>query len=206
MLNIDDWKRSALFMEETTLSEVADKLDISLSKLSYHVNKWLEYGVLEVVREEKRAGRPVKIYRTTSQRFFIPFQLTPSASLEDLAIELVKPVHELAMREMAHILKQVGDGWGVLWEANSSADGLSGSISPGPNSTTQQFLEKLKDEDGPAAYFNYAKLNLDSEAAKDLQQDLFALYEKYKDLEQENAQSYLLQLGVTSLRAGSKMS
>ena len=70
MLDIDDWKRLALFMHETTLSEVADKLDISLSKLSYHVNKWLEVGVLKVVREEKRAGRPVKIYKTTAE---LPF-------------------------------------------------------------------------------------------------------------------------------------
>ena len=205
MLNIDDWKRLALFMNETTLSEVADKLDISLSKLSYHVNKWLEYNIIEVVREEKRAGRPVKIYKTTNQRFFIPFHLTPSASLEDLLVAMTRDVHEIAMRETAHTLKKAGDNWGILWEAAEESGAIRGSPSPYPGSSTQTLLEQLETEDGPISHFNFAKLKLDFPTAKALQKELLALHEKYQDLQQEKQQSYLLQLGITSLRPGTKM-
>ena len=201
MMTIDDWKRLAVFMEERSLSEAAEKLSVSLSQLSYHVNKWLESGVLCVVREEKRAGRAVKIYRTTHQRFFIPFALTSSATVEEMMLDIARPVQDLALRETARILRQVGDGWGVLWQQSEQAGGVVGSISPQPGSAAEDSLEVLKDQDGPTAYFNLAKLNLTHDSAKALQKDLLALHDKYQALQDDEAQPYIVQLGVTALSA-----
>lgn len=66
---------------ERNLSDAAKTLNVPSSSLKYHVDKFLEWGLLEVKRIQSRRGKSVKFYQTVSNHFFIPFAKT---SLEDL--------------------------------------------------------------------------------------------------------------------------
>src|SRR5690606_40272162 len=84
-----------LFRSQTTLRHLAPFLGRTLSVSEAaretgekanttlkRVQRFVEMGLLEVVGERKRAGRPVKLYRTVADVFFVPFEATHSESLE----------------------------------------------------------------------------------------------------------------------------
>ncbi|HYN46940.1 MAG TPA: hypothetical protein VES64_09640, partial [Allosphingosinicella sp.] len=57
---------------ERSLSEAAAALAIPLNLLAYHVGRLLRLGLLQIVREQKRAGRPIRYYRAAADSFLIP--------------------------------------------------------------------------------------------------------------------------------------
>jgi DNA-binding transcriptional ArsR family regulator len=61
---------------EQTLSEVSETTGMALNLLHHHVTRLLGQGLVEVVRERRRAGRAVRYYRATHDRFFVPSHLT----------------------------------------------------------------------------------------------------------------------------------
>ena len=71
----------AVFFEPRTLLQAAKTLNIPPSSLKYHLDKFLEWGLVSVV------SQPRKVYRVVAKRFFIPFQITNFVSLEALMFE-----------------------------------------------------------------------------------------------------------------------
>ena len=71
----------AFFQAEVVLTELATQLGLNLPTLLYKVNKWLELGIIHVIREEPRRGRASKVYRAAAEAIFVPFELTPSPDL-----------------------------------------------------------------------------------------------------------------------------
>jgi len=57
---------------ERSLTEAAAALAMPLNGLAYHVGRLLRFGLLSVVREQKRAGRPIRFYRAAADSFLIP--------------------------------------------------------------------------------------------------------------------------------------
>lgn len=57
---------------EASLTEAAERLAFPLNRLAYHVGRLIELGLLRVVREQKRAGRPIRYYRAAADSFLIP--------------------------------------------------------------------------------------------------------------------------------------
>lgn len=65
--------------------------------MHYRAKTFLDSGLLKVVREEKRAGLPVKIYRSIADAFFIPFELSNHADQEGQMIERYESIlHQIA--------------------------------------------------------------------------------------------------------------
>jgi hypothetical protein len=83
---LTDPSKKAFFVpflaQERRVSEAADELGCALPTMLYRVRRMLEYGLLDVVREEPRAGRPVKVYRSRHDAYFVPFTATPYDTLE----------------------------------------------------------------------------------------------------------------------------
>lgn len=69
-----------------TIRHAAEMLDMRLERLYYRAQRMLELGLLEIVREEPRRGRPMKVYQSSAEAFFIPFHSTPFERVEDLII------------------------------------------------------------------------------------------------------------------------
>lgn len=63
--------------EEQTLGSAAAELEMPASSLAYWVGRFRTAGLLEVVREEARAGKPIPVYRATAREFRIPFEAMP---------------------------------------------------------------------------------------------------------------------------------
>ena len=86
---------------DKTMSDVAQELGCSISTLHYRVKQFINAGLLIVVREKARAGRAVKVYRSVKDRVFVPFSLTPYATLEESFSEQLRPVWQEIESQLA---------------------------------------------------------------------------------------------------------
>ncbi|GEM46175.1 helix-turn-helix domain-containing protein [Deinococcus cellulosilyticus] len=72
--------------EERSIQQAAQELGISVGKMSYWTHKLLDRGLLEIRREVRRAGKPVRYYQATAEEFIAPIEILPEFS----DVELVK--------------------------------------------------------------------------------------------------------------------
>jgi hypothetical protein len=78
LLKLTSTRCLAPFMrEEQTLGSAAAELDMPSSSLAYWVNRFQKAGLLEVVRHQSRAGKPIPVYRATADEFQVPFDTMP---------------------------------------------------------------------------------------------------------------------------------
>jgi DNA-binding transcriptional ArsR family regulator len=79
---------------ERSLGELAQILSLSLSLLSYHIERLREFGLIAITSQRRRAGRALKVYRAVAKQFFVPAHLASSlpsrALLEELRQALEK--------------------------------------------------------------------------------------------------------------------
>lgn len=115
-LNITDPAASAIFASarqrqmiqaligaELTLSELARITQAPLNLLHYHVAKAIRLGLIEVIRETRRAGRAVKHYRATASTFFVPAELIVSLPGTGLAQQLRNELDQSLVRSLQGI-------------------------------------------------------------------------------------------------------
>ena len=91
---------------ERSASEAATVMQCSLNTMLYRIKTLLRAGLLGVVREEPRKGRAVKIYRSVHDAYFIPFSVTPYATLEERLEVQAEPLFAGLIRSYATALKQ----------------------------------------------------------------------------------------------------
>ena len=72
----------ALVDQERSLSELAQAAETPLNLLHHHVGKLRRLGLVEVVREQRRGGSPIKFYRAAARSFFVPAELATRAGSE----------------------------------------------------------------------------------------------------------------------------
>jgi len=124
---------------ERTVSEVARETGRDLNAVLYRVRTYLAAGLLEVVREIERPGRAVKVYRSVHDAYFVPYEVTPFATLEERMLEQTLPAVEERVRAQARSLQRSGlwgqslyrDEAGEVW-TSSSAGATSGDDAHDP--------------------------------------------------------------------------
>lgn len=67
---------------ERRVAEAAAEAGCSVNRMLYQVRTLVDAGLLQVVREEPRAGRAVRVYRSVYDAYFVPFSATPYDTLE----------------------------------------------------------------------------------------------------------------------------
>lgn len=77
-----------LVAKEQSSRDLARATGLTLSLLHYHVGRLLALGLIEITREERRAGRPVKRYRAVARTFFMLASLGTHGAAAALAREL----------------------------------------------------------------------------------------------------------------------
>lgn len=66
----------ALMEKEWSLGKLAAATQTSLPLLHHHMRRFLEYGLVQILKEKKaRRGPSVKLYRASAQMFFVPARL-----------------------------------------------------------------------------------------------------------------------------------
>lgn len=197
LTNTREWALLSVFMDEASLSGAAEKLGMSLPALSYRVKKLLELGLLQISRVEKRKGSPVKYYRTVAEHFFVPFRVTPSATLENLLASSNERFDKRMRHEWVRVfLAEEGD-WGLnLYRGEGG--GLNYTFSPIPE-RDETFVMRSLQATFPAVYDSLFSINLDFDTAKALQHDLHELVQRYLEMEKLGQQTYLLRLNLVPL-------
>jgi hypothetical protein len=67
---------------ERRVAEAAAEVGCSINRMLYQVRTLVDAGLLEMLRQEPRAGRPARVYRSVHDAYFVPFSATPYDTLE----------------------------------------------------------------------------------------------------------------------------
>lgn len=179
---------------EKSLSEVAAELGCALDTLLYRVRKLQHAGLVDVVRVQKRAGRPIKIYRAVADGFFVPFGLTPFAALEERILAQTLPHTEALAAETARMLQE--SAWlGSRVYRNARGEVWNDSA-PLPQARRER-AEAL-----PITFDVISDLYLGDDDARQLQDELAALWSRYqaKSEPPTGKRRYLFQLAFVPTR------
>jgi predicted transcriptional regulator len=175
---------------EVTVTQVAEMLELDFRKTYSLVKRLERYGLIRSVRLEQRDGRPIRFYRASASSFFIPVSLVPIEQV----MQIVNGQFEQVFAEqfVKATWGELGAECGVqLWNGEK---GISCLMMQAPN----QFLMPLPLEFS-ATYGMWHQWSLDFEDAKALQQELFALSEKYSQ-RSDGSQRYLVHLAMTPMQ------
>lgn len=104
---------------ERRIAEAAAEVGCSINRMLYQARTLVDCGLLQVLREEPRAGRAVRVYRSVHDAYFVPFAATPYDTLEQrLSVQgdpiwagLIAAYADALRRSRrhGHLLRRVGD-------------------------------------------------------------------------------------------------
>jgi predicted transcriptional regulator len=199
LLSLDRDITLALFMTgEFTLTQAAEALEVGLSTLHYRVQRLLDQGLVEVVREEARRGRPQKVYRAVAERFLVAFELSDHESLEALLLRLAETPHKMIFTSTMRVLTEHSLDWDVVVRVAEQIDTVE--ISLLPRGDDRPLDEMLLRSDMPAVGLAWTGLSLAFHDAKELQREMYELLERYKARSVAGEQQYMVQLSLSPLQ------
>lgn len=99
----------SLIEQERSLKEAADSNKLPLNLAHYHLNKLLSAELVEITRQQKRAGRPVRFYRARYSAYFIPAALLRTPPMEKLGRGLAAALESARHRSGVGVLLDVDD-------------------------------------------------------------------------------------------------
>lgn len=197
----------ATFLErECSVGEAAKELEVSPQAMLYWTRKLVKLGLLKVVREERRRGKPIKYYRSVADGFFIPFVAIPSETLEALILKQEEYWQKLLARNLVRTGRdtfQELHNWGICL-VRSEESGLFQDevhhlrVDVAANPHDEHFLgDRLLEPEAPALWLSWSLFQLSFEDAKDFQRELAELVGRYSH--RRGAQRYLARLNLVPL-------
>lgn len=161
--------------QECTIKEAAERTRTSLNSMYARVKRFVRLGLLYAVRAQARHGRAIKVYRSVADRFFVP------ALLIDLeTVEAVQAKHdafwERELRRSLLIARMEDTGeWGFELSRDEQGDfWVHGAKRPGERYNSRA-------PGAPATVSLWSEqLSLNYDDAKSLQDELLAVYRKYR--------------------------
>ncbi len=144
-----------LVAKEQSLRELARATGLSLSLLHYHVGRLRALGLIEIAREERRPGRPVKRYRAAARTFFVPAGLEARGAGEALARELAAALQRDRIRS---------DDAGAAYFVDDAG---------APR------MRRVRGRGGQGAFEAWVTLSLTPRDAEDLGDEIRALFARY---------------------------
>ena len=183
--------------QASSAARAAQSLGMPLNTLLYQVRRLLDAGLLIVTQEERRAGRAVRHYRASAERFTVPYALTPAETPEVLlAAQHAGPDARLRRDLVSaglELLEQQGtEGVGVQVTLDGPRLVLRNMVGP---DAEWNFLEPA----APAMVDYWLEdVHLDFEEAKALQGELCELVARYRT--KRGGQAYTLRLALAPQR------
>ncbi|MBW7915617.1 MAG: ArsR family transcriptional regulator [Trueperaceae bacterium] len=156
------------------------------------VHRFASLGLVEVAATEPRAGRPIKLYRSTADVFFVPFEVTHSESLEAALAERDHYWERMLRRNVVRGRREALGEWGTrFYRDRKGRLQVQTAVTPDANATTL-------DPGAPATLSLWRdQLQLDFADAKELQREMFALVQRYQ--RKSGAQRYLVRMGLAPI-------
>lgn len=179
----------AIFLRrEASVSEATETLEADLDEVYYRVRKLVQLGILEVVRRDKRAGRPIKIYRASASAFFIPFAVLPHETFAKALLASSRiPDQMMAEGTARALLGEVDDpyqwGFRVYIDAKGTISAMWGPRDAGEDWSV---LDHLLEADRPPVYGTNITLSLTQEESKELQAELHGFMSQWRKRSRSN--------------------
>ena len=180
---------------ECTVSQAAKETGEKPNTMLKRVRRFVELGLVEVVREKPRKGRAVKVYRSRAEVFFVPFEATSAESLEAQLAERDAYYEALLRRQVVRARMEAFPTWGTrIYRDARGRLQVQTAVNPFENVTAL--------EDGAPAVLSAWRdgLMLDYGDAKALQRELFELLLRYQ--RKAGSQRYVLRLGLAPVQQG----
>ncbi|WMT58146.1 ArsR family transcriptional regulator [Truepera radiovictrix] len=181
---------------ECSVSQAAKETHTKPNTMLARVRRFLALGLLEVAREVPRKGRPVRLYRTVADAFFVPYEATSAESLEAAMRERDAYWEELlranVVRARLEDAPRNGGNWGTrIYRDARGRLQVQAAVTPDENYT-------LLGPERPAALSSWRdSVYLDFEDAKALQRELFFLLKRYQ--QKRGAQRYILRVAMAPI-------
>jgi hypothetical protein len=178
---------------ERTVLEAARESGVKPNTMLARVKRFVTLGLLVVVREVPRAGRAVKVYTTRAESFFVPYEITPSETLEVSMQERERYWERLLRKNVVRVRSEDVGSWGTrIYRDTRGRLQVQAALTPVQNYT-------MLAPERPAALSAWRDaIYLDFDEAKALQREMFDLLKKYQ--QKSGAQRYILHLGLAPIR------
>ena len=175
---------------ECSVSRAAEEVGCNLNTMLYRVKTFLKAGLLVVAREEKRAGRPVKLYRSAFDAYLIPDGVTPYANLEERLMRQMRPFWETVMRSLARAYRE--RGWGGQHLHRTPEGVVTTSLA-----TKETGLTDFWSVEPPFDVYSDMRLKLTAEEAEGLARGLLELLKNASQtIVKEEGKRYILQVAL----------
>ncbi len=158
---------------DASIAEVARETGLNPDALRYRVGTFLRAGLLTVVRERPRAGRPIKIYRSRHDAYLIPYARTPHASLEEAFAATYDGTIRRIARAQARRFEKLGWDGQRLYRDAGGETWLEGAPEVGRGADPT-------DPERPLGYDFAIDVRLTDAEARALQDGLLALLGRYR--------------------------
>jgi hypothetical protein len=115
------------FARDCTVARAAKELGSKVDTVLYRVKLFVEAGLLKIVETETRRGRPIKIYRSSADAYFIPFAVTPFEDIEAALKEDIQKSGDIIAYHMARVIHSSGrDGKHLFRDHRDEVSSVSG--------------------------------------------------------------------------------
>lgn len=171
---------------EQTVTGAARELDCKVNAMHYRVRTFLGAGLLKIVREEKRAGLPVKVYRSVADAFFIPFELSRHADRETHMTERYESIlHQIAKATMKQERQRGRVGQCLFRDTTGDVMSFGGVELP----NSHDVLFNVDDPYQPVNADRMGNIFLTEVEARTLQHELDSLFQRYLNLAHEDEEA-----------------
>ena len=184
---------------ECTVACAARELGENKDRMLYRVRQMTRLGLVRVTREEPRRGRAVKVYTSTSARYFVPYDAAPTLDLMTVLLR-ERAAHEAALQSaMLRVMRAVHgeEAWGMLlYRAGKGVYAYDALEGCGP-------WTPLGDEEPAVLDYSLVTRPLSRTQAKALQRALHAVLAEFTaGPDAVNGRRYLLRAAMTPETSG----
>ncbi len=171
--------------------DVAAYLGVRLDTMLYRVKTFVRVGLLEVTHYEKRAGRPIKHYRSVHDAYFVPFSATPFANTEerlkahfDERAAIIVPRVAQAIRQLGREGRRIyrntvnGEVWSESAEESVASYNLYDAAS---------YRRQMAAHRGPVVEFMDDTLELTDAEARELLVELYGVWRRFAQKEKRDS-------------------
>lgn len=173
-----------------SIADVARERGAPLDRFTHRVKRLARLGLLEVAEVTPRAGRPVRLYRTAAERFFVPHAVLPFEEVM-ASVERRYSARLIAAMALEDVTSPAAGGFGTCAYVDAAGEWRLHTTDRAGRPVD------VRGGDRPAVFNAWTPLELTFEQAKAFQRDLEALLRRYSG---GRGERYLLHLALAPER------
>ncbi|MGL5819570.1 MAG: hypothetical protein ACRCZD_11655 [Phycicoccus sp.] len=172
---------------ESTASDAARLLGVTLDQMLARLRYLTRAGLVAVVREQRRAGRAIKVYRAVADEFFVPLSTLEldrdTLRSEDHWQGVFRRCFELAM--VAELGRHEEPGARIHLTGPGARVEVQAAVAPG--------IPYDEEAPGaPAVVYSWRSIRLAAADAKELQREMYALVGRFVERHDEAEPAYVV--------------